>query len=167
SGAAALYKMEALEDVAYINEANQKEYFDELMFMYKEDVDLAYRLQLAGYKSIYTPLAVAYHDRSVNRIGKGIWGIIKGRLGRRKEYKEWSWLNHHIILEKMSGLDYSLDTKWKTRWFGFKSFVYVLFAEPYVLKQWWQLWKMRGEIAKRREQLKKRVDVKKHLEKLM
>lgn len=167
SGAAALYKMEALEDVAYINEANQKEYFDELMFMYKEDVDLAYRLQLAGYKSIYAPLAVAYHDRSVNRVGKGIWGIIKGRSGRKKEYKEWSWLSHHIILEKMSGLDYSLSTKWKTRWYGTKSFVYVLLREPYLLKQWWQLWKMRDEIAKRREQLKKRVDVKKHLEKLM
>lgn len=167
SGANAMYKMEALDDVAYINEAGQKEYFDELMFMYKEDVDLAYRLQLAGYKSIYTPLAIAHHDRSVNRVGKGIFGIIKGRSGRKKEYKEWSWLNHHIMLEKFSGLDYSFDTKWKTRWYGFKSFVYVLLREPYLLKQWWKLWKIRDEIAKRREQLKKRVDVKKHLEKLM
>ena len=128
---------------------------------------MAYRLQLAGYKSMYTPLAVAHHDRSLNRIGKGVLGIIRGRFGRRKEYKEWSWLNHHIILQKVSGLDYSQSTKWKTRWYGIKSFVYILFVEPYLLKQWLQLWKMRDEIAKRKEQLKKRVDVKKHLEKLM
>lgn len=167
SGAAALYKMEALEDIAYINEEKKKEYFDELMFMYKEDVDLAYRLQLAGYKSMYTPLAVVHHDRSLNRIGKGLIGIVRGRLGRNKKYREWSWLNHHIILQKIAGLDYSQNTKWKTRWFGFKSFVYILFVEPYLLKQWWTLWKMREEINKRKEQLKKRVDVKKHLEKLM
>jgi len=167
SGAAALYKMEALEDIAYINEEKKKEYFDELMFLYKEDVDLAYRLQLAGYKSMYTPLALVYHDRSLNRVGKGLIGIIKGRFGRRREYREWSWLNHHIILQKIAGLNYSQETKWKTRWFGFKSFIYILIAEPYLLKQWWKLWKMRNEIQKRKEQLKKRVDVKKHLEKLM
>ena len=167
TGAAALYKMEALEDIAYINEEKKKEYFDELMFMYKEDVDLAYRLQLAGYKSMYSPLAVVHHDRSLNRIGKGLLGIVRGRLGRNKEYREWSWLNHHIILQKIAGLNYSQNTKWKTRWFGFKSFVYILFAEPYILKQWWTLWKMRDEINKRKEQLKKRVDVRKHLEKLM
>ncbi|MDA3840514.1 MAG: glycosyltransferase family 2 protein [Patescibacteria group bacterium] len=167
SGAAGIYKMESLEDVAFVNEENKKEYFDELMFMYKEDVDLAYRLQLAGYKSIYTPLAVVHHDRSLSRVGKGIIGIVRGRLGRKKQYREWSWLNHHIILQKVAGLNYSKDTKMKTRWFGFKSLVYTLIAEPYLLKQWWKLWMMRDEINKRKEQLKKRVDVKKHLEKLM
>ena len=167
SGAAGIYKMEALEDVAYVNDENVKEYFDELMFMYKEDVDLAYRLQLAGYKSIYTPKAVVHHDRSLSRVGKGIIGIVRGRLNRKKEYREWSWLNHHIILQKVAGLNYSQDTKLKTRWFGFKSFAYTLIAEPYLLKQWWKLWQMRDEISKRKEQLKKRVDVKKHLEKLM
>jgi len=167
SGAAGIYKMEALEDTAYINDKKMKEYFDELMFMYKEDVDLAYRLQLAGYKSMYSPLAVVHHDRSLSQVGKGIIGIVRGRLNRKKIYKEWSWLNHHIILQKVSGLNYSSDTKLKTRWFGFKSFVYTAIAEPFLLKQWFKLWKMRGEINKRREQLKKRVDVKKHLEKLM
>jgi glucose-1-phosphate thymidylyltransferase len=122
SGAAGIYKMEDLEDVAYINDENIKEYFDELMFMYKEDVDLAYRLQLAGYKSMYTPLAVVHHDRSLSRVGKGIIGIVRGRLGRKKRYREWSWLNHHIILQKVAGLKYSKDAKWKTRLFGFKSF---------------------------------------------
>ncbi len=167
SGAAGIYKMEALEDIAYVNDKNIKEYFDELMFMYKEDVDLAYRLQLAGYKSVFTPLAVVYHDRSLSKVGKGLVGIIRGRLGRKKQYREWSWLNHHIILQKVSGLNYSRDAKLKTKWFELKSFIYILVAEPYLLKQWFRLFKMREEINKRKEQLKKRVDVKKHLEKLM
>jgi len=167
SGAAAIYKMEALEDVAYVDDQNRKEYFDELMFMYKEDVDLAYRLQLAGYKSFYTPKAIVYHDRSLSRIGRGIIGIVMGRLKRGRKYREWSWLNHHIILQKIAGLDYSKNMKLKKFWFGFKSFIYILFFEPYLLKQWLVLWRMRDEIRKRREQLKKRVNVKKHLEKIM
>ncbi|MDH3324353.1 MAG: glycosyltransferase family 2 protein, partial [Candidatus Peregrinibacteria bacterium] len=49
SGAAVLYRRKALEDVAFINEKGEKEFFDESMFLYKEDIDLAYRLQWAGW----------------------------------------------------------------------------------------------------------------------
>ena len=58
SGAAAVYKRDALEDAA-INE----EYFDESFFAYYEDVDLAWRLQWRGWKSWYCPDAKVYHFR--------------------------------------------------------------------------------------------------------
>lgn len=35
--------------------------FDETFFMYYEDVDVAFRAQLAGHKVRYTPEAIAYH----------------------------------------------------------------------------------------------------------
>ncbi len=38
------------------------EYLDEDFYMYKEDVDLAWRLRLAGWKVIYFPEAVVIHD---------------------------------------------------------------------------------------------------------
>ncbi len=167
SGALAIYKISALEDIAFVNERGAKEYFDELMFMYKEDVDIAYRLQLAGYKCIYTPRAIVYHDRSIQSTGKGIFGIIKGRLKRERKYKEWSWLNHHIILQKMLGEEYPLDTKLKILWYEIKTLIYVVLFEPYLLKQWWTLFKLRDEIRKRKEQIKKRVNIKVHLEKIL
>jgi glucose-1-phosphate thymidylyltransferase len=167
SGALAMYRPSALDDVAFINEDGTKEYFDELMFMYKEDVDLAYRLQWAGYKCLYNPNAVVYHDRSVTAGGKGIVGIVMGRLNRKKEYKEWSWLNHHIILQKMMDRNYSRDVKLKTYWYEIKSNIYVLFAEPFMITQWWKLFKMRKQIRARREQLKRRIKVKNHIEKIM
>ncbi len=40
--------------------------FDEKFFMYFEDVDLSFRMQLAGYKVRYTPKAVAYHKISAS-----------------------------------------------------------------------------------------------------
>ncbi|MBI4779025.1 NTP transferase domain-containing protein [Candidatus Falkowbacteria bacterium] len=167
SGAAAMYSLAALEDVAFVNEGGRKEYFDELMFMYKEDVDLAYRLQTAGYKSVYTSSAVINHDRSVIARGKGIIGIIKGRIARPKKYKEWSWLNHHIILQKMVDSHYPNDVKLKTIWYEIKSNLYVLFFEPFIVMQWWQLFKIRKQIKARRDQVKKRIKIKSHLDKLM
>jgi len=167
SGALAIYRLSALDDVAFIRDDGGKEYFDELMFMYKEDVDLSYRLQLAGYKSIFAPSVVVYHDRTVAGRGKGIFNIIKGRQGRKKEYKEWSWLNHHIILQKILNDDYSTGIRLKTLWYEIKSNLYVLIFEPHVVKQWFQLFKLRKQIRERREQLKKRIKIKSHLEKLM
>lgn len=40
--------------------------FDEKFFMYFEDVDLSFRMQLAGYKILYTPNAIAYHKISAS-----------------------------------------------------------------------------------------------------
>ncbi|MFH1564878.1 MAG: sugar phosphate nucleotidyltransferase [bacterium] len=167
SAAAAIYRIAALDDVAFVNEKKEKEYFDELMFMYKEDIDLAYRLQLAGYKSIYTPTAIAYHKRSLFSKGDGIISIVGGRWNRGKEQKEWSWSGHHIILQKILRNDFSANVYFKTLWYEFKSFVYILFFEPFLLKQYLQMFKLRSQIRDRREQIKKRVDAKSHIEKWM
>jgi GT2 family glycosyltransferase len=60
SGAAAMYRRAALETAAI-----DGQYFDEDFFAYREDADLAWRLQLFGWKSIYIPSAVALHRRRV------------------------------------------------------------------------------------------------------
>jgi glucose-1-phosphate thymidylyltransferase len=167
SAAAAIYRIATLDDVAFINDKKEKEYFDELMFVYKEDVDLAYRLQLAGYKSIYNPKAIAYHKRSLASKGDGIISIVGNRWNRKKEKKEWSWAGHHIILQKMLNKDFSKDVYFKTLWYELKSFVYILFFEPFLLKQYWRLFKIRDQIRDRREQVKKRVNAKNQIEKWM
>lgn len=61
-GAAPLYKRDMLEDIKIKNE-----YLDENFNNYVEDVDLAWRAQLKGWKCIYTPRAVAYHVRGATR----------------------------------------------------------------------------------------------------
>jgi GT2 family glycosyltransferase len=58
-GAAAFYRRAMLEDVSV-----NGEHFDEAFFVHKEDVDIAWRAQLLGWKSYYTPRAVGYHVRA-------------------------------------------------------------------------------------------------------
>jgi GT2 family glycosyltransferase len=60
SGAAAMYSMEFLKDVAV-----DSEIFDEDFFAYREDADLAWRGRLFGWRAVYVPDAVGYHVRRV------------------------------------------------------------------------------------------------------
>jgi len=101
-GAVPVYRKEALEDVKLRKlktalptkspppplrkgefprgEFPKYEYFDEDFFMYKEDVDLAWRLRLYGWKAVYNPCAVAYHGRgSGDSMAKSYVDIIKER----------------------------------------------------------------------------------------
>ena len=52
---AALYRMSVLEEIGL---------FDERHFCYLEDVDLGFRANIAGYRSLYEPDAVVYHAGS-------------------------------------------------------------------------------------------------------
>jgi GT2 family glycosyltransferase len=58
SGAAGFYRRAALE-TAKISTG----YFDSDFFLYREDADLAWRLQNLGWKCLYVPDAVAFHRR--------------------------------------------------------------------------------------------------------
>lgn len=52
TGGAVIYKADLLRTIGL---------FDERFFMYYEDADLSFRAQLAGFKVIYNPKAIAYH----------------------------------------------------------------------------------------------------------
>jgi GT2 family glycosyltransferase len=60
SGAAAMYRRSMLENIR-----EGSEYFDESFFAYREDVDLAWRAQWMGWRCLYVPQAVAFHERKV------------------------------------------------------------------------------------------------------
>jgi GT2 family glycosyltransferase len=60
-GGAAAYSRAMLADVGL---------FDEVFFMYLEDVDLAFRAQLRGWECMYQPLARAFHLGSASGGGK-------------------------------------------------------------------------------------------------
>ena len=65
---AALYRREMLLDVALPPAPGARErrlqFFDEDYFAYLEDVDLAWRAQLAGWRCLYVPAARLYHVHS-------------------------------------------------------------------------------------------------------
>lgn len=56
-GGAAVYRRRLLDEIGW---------FDESLFMYCEDVDLAWRQQLAGWRTVFAPRAVAFHHLSAS-----------------------------------------------------------------------------------------------------
>jgi GT2 family glycosyltransferase len=67
SGTASAFRKSALEHVRI----GKHEYFDEDFFAYWEDLDLSWRLRLAGYECVYVPEAVVYHSRLAGQSKSG------------------------------------------------------------------------------------------------
>lgn len=100
-GAAPLYRRAALDDVAFPRADGRKEYFDEDFFAYKEDVDLAWRLQWRGWKTAYVPTAVAWHGRGAGEnAATNYRAIIAERRKISSLLKYYSFSNQRLLLLK-------------------------------------------------------------------
>ena len=106
--AAALYRRQALVDVGV---------FDEDYFCYVEDVDLGFRLRLAGHKAMYVPDAVVHHVGSATTGGRHsdfsvyhghrnlVWTYVKNMPG----ILFWLLLPLHVLMNLASILWFALQ----------------------------------------------------------
>lgn len=96
TGACPLYRRSALEDCKIADE-----YFDKSFFMYKEDVDIAWRMRLFGWKCFYEPKAVAYHGRGTGVVDRStLWEVAKQRKSLSKFQKYYSYKNERLMRVK-------------------------------------------------------------------
>lgn len=72
SGAGVFLSMRALEDLGYL--------FDETMFMYLEDLDLGWSLDLLGYDSYLIPNSIVYHKYEFKRSMRQFFWFERNRL---------------------------------------------------------------------------------------
>ncbi|MEI6045538.1 MAG: glycosyltransferase family 2 protein [Chloroflexota bacterium] len=78
---AALYRREALDQVGF---------FDPAFFAYLEDADLAWRLRLAGWRSLYVPEALVWHEYSgTGKQGSPFKSFQLGRNRLWTIFKNW------------------------------------------------------------------------------
>ncbi len=147
SGALALYRREALFDV----QLPAGDFFDEDYFMYKEDVDLAWRLQKRGWKSIYQPKSLAWHRRSTVRNAKlSDLNTIKTRKQKSESVRYLSYRNHCYTLIKNERL---ISLMRHLPWilcFEAKKMLYILFMELSSLKGFVDLIKNKIKMLKKR-----------------
>jgi GT2 family glycosyltransferase len=99
SGTASAYRKSALERVRI----GDHEYFDEDFFAYWEDLDLSWRLRLAGYECVYVPEAVVYHSRRAGQSENGYrrpLQFIKHHKKLPTEIVRWNWKNQLFCIIK-------------------------------------------------------------------
>lgn len=84
TGACGLYRMSALRQVQYKNNAEVGlEVFDNDFFAYKEDVDLGWRLARAGWRAFYQPVLMGEHHRTLGQRGRLPWALKARGLYKR------------------------------------------------------------------------------------
>lgn len=98
TGACALLRRAALEDVAYAG----GEVLDEGFFAYREDADLAWRLQRRGWRCLYWPQARAFHARGQ-----------RPEEGRRSS----AAINRHSVRNRFLLLWSNADWRWRVACF--------------------------------------------------
>ncbi|MFA5412993.1 MAG: glycosyltransferase family 2 protein [Patescibacteria group bacterium] len=153
SGAAAVYRRAALNDVAINGEV-----FDEDFFSYKEDVDLAYRLRLAGFKAWFLPGARGYHDRSARSMAQTDSAVARARKNKSAFVNYHSYKNHLFFLLKNVSAGVCWRWGYRIKWYEFKKFIYLLFLEPRTLgslgeffKKFPKMWRKRKWIMKNKK----------------
>jgi len=147
SGAAVVYRRSALEDVAHSN-GERREFFDETFTMYKEDIDLAYRLQARGWHCLYEPRARGWHARTLS---------VAKRRSASARVRTFSIAHESLLLRKHRswwpfGVRVRTGLRQTAKW------AYLLTCEPRVFLGARRLIrKLRAEAVKRRSQAKHNV----------
>ncbi len=145
SGAAAMYAREMINDISL-----NGEFFDEDFFAYKEDVDVAWRAQLLGWKAYYEPSAIAYHERGWKEGGRSSKPLFVRRL---------SYINRYKMMVKNDHITIILKHIIPLLVYECLSFVYALVREPKLLGAWGDFFRKFKELKQKRRviQGKRRV----------
>lgn len=134
SGACPIYRKKALEDVKI-----KEEYLDEDFFMYKEDVDIAWRFLLFGWKNFYLPSAKAYHGRGTGVLKKFTHlEVAKNRSKLPKKTKYFSYKNQRLMQVKNELAGNFWEDMIPIIWKEILIAGYVLFREPFLVKAFGQ-----------------------------
>jgi GT2 family glycosyltransferase len=137
TGAAALYRRRALDDVAY----SEGEFFAETFFAYREDAELAWRLQLRGWRCLYIPDAMGAHHRGFRPE--------EGRRGHRD-------INRFSVRNRFLLRAHCADAGWHLRylpwWLGRDLLVVgaCLTVERHSLPGLVDAWRLRGDALRKR-----------------
>lgn len=149
NGVAPIYRRKALNQVEL-----KGEYFDEDFFCYIEDVDLSWRLRQNEWKCVFTPNAIAWHDRTSSKSMSGGWlEFRKIRKSQSLWLRKISWRNTWFLFIK----NLPFKSFFKIQFFKrqIKFCLYLLFFEPKVLLAKFEIIKLFPKMLKKRKMIMK------------
>lgn len=132
-GAAAFYRRQMLDDICLTDDV-----FDEDYFIHKEDIDICWRAQWRGWKTLYIPDAIAHHVRTF-RPSK--------RTHVAKELRYYGLRNRYILMIKNQALTHFILDLPFIAFYELKIWVYVLLFErssfkvPININKNWVRWR--------------------------
>lgn len=143
SGAAAMYSRPMIEDVSV-----EGEFFDADFFAYKEDVDVAWRAELFGWKAFYDAEAVGYHERG--------WKT-SGRSGKSMFIRRISYINRYKMLYKNEPSRTLLLTLLYSLPYEIAAHGYSLLKEPKLLGAWTTFFAQKAALKRKRRYIQEKA----------
>ncbi|MCX6781404.1 MAG: glycosyltransferase family 2 protein [Candidatus Magasanikbacteria bacterium] len=152
SGALPMYRVIALREVAF-----EGQIFDEDFFMYKEDVDLAWRLKSTGWCAFSVFDAIAFHDRSASGPPNlSDRAAAKNRKNKSAAANKYSYRNHILMLIKNYAGEGGVRGFLMTVWYEFKKSAYFLLTSPTLfVKSWGDVLRLLRRTLKKRAAMQK------------
>jgi GT2 family glycosyltransferase len=144
SGAAAMYSRQMINNISI-----EGQFFDERFFAYKEDVDVAWRARLLGWKAWYEPTAKARHIRN--------WRRRSQRNSIPLDIRKHSYKNRYLMIFKN-------ETFTKRFWWrlpgvmGFEIIMngFLLLTDPRVLGCWIDMIGLLPETWRKRKMIQRK-----------
>lgn len=153
SGASVLYRRAALESIRF-----HDEFFDQDFFAYKDDLDVAWRLQRMGWASRYDPQAIGYHHRHLQGQSQTNDLVIAKHHGTHDRFRGYySYRNHWLLLEKNERWStFWRDAPWII-WYEWKKFIFLLSTHPSSLRGAGQAWRLHRRMLQKARLLDKQA----------
>ncbi|MBP2109875.1 glycosyltransferase family 2 protein [Paenibacillus silagei] len=143
SGAAAMYSRRMIEDISV-----EGEFFDADFFAYKEDVDVAWRAGLFGWKAYYDAEAIGYHERG--------WKT-SGRSAKAMFIKRISYINRYKMIYKNESSRTLLLTLLNSLPYEIAAHGYSLLKEPKLLGAWTSFFAQRAALKRKRQYIQEKA----------
>lgn len=138
SGAAVLVRLQAFRQVGLL---------DETLFMYHEDLELGWRLWLAGFRCVLAPQSVVYHKYEFSRSVEKWYWMERNRF--LVMYALYRWRTLALIFPLMLGVDGGLLL---TAWFrGFGRQAWAAHAYFFTPAAWRHVWRLRRRVQPLRQ----------------
>ncbi|MFN7170572.1 MAG: glycosyltransferase family 2 protein [Candidatus Omnitrophota bacterium] len=132
SAACALYKREMLDKIK-----KNVEYFDNDFFFLVEDVDLAWRANLKGFRGLFVPNAICYHLGNGSRMSK-----------KRRQYL--SFRNRYLMLIKNESRSHFLKNLGYFLIYDITRFFYLVFTNFFIFRAIFEIIYLLPKMLKKR-----------------
>lgn len=155
-GAAPFFRREAIEDIRI-----EGKFCDHDYFWYGDDLDLAWRMTLLGWKQIFVPSVIAWHDRQTTKNLKKNWLDYIFRVPTRRQIpikkRRLDWRNIRFTIIKN---DYIINILKDLPYIASREigvFGYTLLFEPSVFLELPKFIKILPRILRRRSEIMKKA----------
>ncbi len=113
---------------------SESQLFSENLFIYKEDIDLAYRWRWLGERIRILPVIWAWHARTTaNKMGLGLRNLASADSAKSSNVRRWSYTNHFRILKMHWSRAFGLSVLARVVFYEFAKAFFMLFRDPKTL----------------------------------